>query len=311
MESTACLLSGGNTFCTGRKNSHLNNLLCAKHLKEYYGLEIYAHCIEKPTSYNFTGWVLKPCDGIIFKRNEVIIPVQSFIDKTYRNKNDANTPALTNKEKTYSMNHVLDKFMRRATDKTQVVKGDRKTFEMLRNLSEVSKNVNLNPNTACELDPVNIGYIRSKMTVSETFIENHANKEHMNGIVLTTDKRMSLMEAQDLSLCLKYFLSRFETSQHIVQDLNSKTLEVDNTSYSCAYIEGIGVVASNDVECSAPLVIFGSSRGVHEVGAASDLGFYAENVIVYPKEVVNQKVSKNMINQQNALRRTIIAGRAY
>lgn len=306
-ESTVCLFSTGTENCVGKKNTHLNNLICAKHLKQYYGLEIYADYTDRPTYWAYAGWVLRPAPGVHFKPNDVIIPVREFIDKTYRPESNKKL----NSEKIYSMNPVFDAFMRSAADTTKMCKNDRFTYEILRNLSQNIEDVDLNSIQNCEKNPKSTSLIRSKIAVSETFIQQHSVMSYLNGISLyttkeATDHLIHLKDMDNLSLCYKYFLSKAEYSSHIVMDVENVVLELNRINFNAMFFENIGLVATKHIDHPHTIVAFGTSRGIHEEGASE--GFYEENVLVYPKEMVHQNVSPYMLPQQNAIRRTLMTG---
>ncbi|GFR07323.1 uncharacterized protein TNCT_562271 [Trichonephila clavata] len=84
MEPTVCMFSTGKGECSGKRNNNLTNLICEKHLNQYFGLEIFHSFVETLIALHFTGWCLKPVPGMFFKKGDVILALQDFFDKSYR-----------------------------------------------------------------------------------------------------------------------------------------------------------------------------------------------------------------------------------
>lgn len=292
MEQTACIFNTDKSQCIGTAHSHLNNLMCGKHLKEYFGLEIFWSTVDTPTSIAYAGFTLKPAKKTYFKVNDIIIPCKTILDKTYRKEH----VKMLEKDRIYRINPVLNEFMLRATKNIRFAKRDRYSYEIIRNLSTPSEKMNTNPTELCENTPESIAYIRSKYSIAETYIQKHSTQKHMNGInlisLLTGDfDAKSLFENEELSLSFKYMLSKCEYSNHITHDTVDSTFNIHRLHYNAAYVPDIGLVATRNISHPNVIVVWGSAKGTFE----DDDGFYTENVILDQKEVLDRPVSaKNL-----------------
>ncbi|GFT26036.1 uncharacterized protein NPIL_17061 [Nephila pilipes] len=296
MDSTVCIFNTGKGGCGGRKNNHLQNLICEKHLKDYFGLELYHSYVETPTEVLYAGWILKPTAGVFFKPNDVILPVRLMYDKVYR----SNQVVRTEADSLYKINPRTDEFMRVTLSEGKFAKSDRLIYEIIRNLSETSPNINVNPSEHCENDPKPIAYIRSKMAVSETFIQKLTTMNYINNITLPLGKETPMTELGDLSLSYKFIMSRMEYSSHVAEDLQNQTKELPRLMYNAVYVPDVGVVAVADISDPDVIVLHGSSRGVV---SPNDYGYYDEMVISHPKEVLYPKFSPHRMTAQNSVRR--------
>ncbi|GFS69059.1 uncharacterized protein TNCV_4570471 [Trichonephila clavipes] len=127
---------------------------------------------------------MKPVAGMYFKKYDVILPLREFYDKIYRPSQVARTEA----DLKYRINPRTDEFMKRALREGRFSKSDRIMYELIRNLSEPIEKINNNPTKECENDPKVIAYIRSKIAISETFIEKLSIPNRINSITLPVDE---------------------------------------------------------------------------------------------------------------------------
>ncbi|GFS72668.1 hypothetical protein TNCV_1420651 [Trichonephila clavipes] len=96
--------------------------------------------------------------------------------------------------------------MKRALRDGRFSKRDRIMHQPIRNLSEKSHNINNNPTKEWENDPKAIAYIRSKIAISETFIEKLSVPNRINSITLPVDKMETNINDLGLSESYKYMM---------------------------------------------------------------------------------------------------------
>ncbi|GFW80581.1 uncharacterized protein TNCV_1516331 [Trichonephila clavipes] len=296
MEPTICVFNTGKGDCSGKRNKNLTNLICEKHLNQNFGLEIFVSFVETATAIYFVGWTLKPVPGMYFKANDIILPVQLIYDKAYRPSQVARTEA----DLKYRINPRTDEFMKRALRDGRFSKSDRIMYELIRNLSEPSEKINNNPTKECENDPKAIAYIRSKIAISETFIEKLSVPNRINSINLAMNKTERNINDLGLSQSYKYMMSRFEYSNHLVTDSDEESMELPRLLYNAVFIKDVGLVAVSDISDPDVIVVHGATRGNIE---PKDYGFYDELVIAQPKEVINSnpRLATHRLSTHNAI----------
>ncbi|GFQ87858.1 uncharacterized protein TNCT_735671 [Trichonephila clavata] len=252
--------------------------------------------VETPMEFYFIGWVLKPVSGMYFKKFDTILPVQKMYDKTYR----PHQVARTEEDLKYKINPRTDEFMKRVLRDGRFSKSDRIVYELIRNLSEPSDNINNNPTKQCENDPKVIAYIRSKMAISETFIEKLSIDNRINNIILPVDEMETSINNLGLSDSYKYMMSRFEYSRHLVTDLDDQTIELPRLMYNAVFIKDVGLVAISDISDPDVIVVHGATRGNVK---ANDYGFYDELVVAQRKDVINSnaRLAAQRLSTNNAI----------
>ncbi|GBN19700.1 hypothetical protein AVEN_261783-1 [Araneus ventricosus] len=302
MESTVCIFNMGKSECNGKRNTHIPHLICSKHLEDYFGLRIFHSYIETPLAYHYAPWCLAPVPGMFFKENDVILPVREFYDRVYRTPQVGFVDSL----RKYKINPRTDEFMRQILTDGRLNKTERLIYEIIRNLSE-EEEINVNPSVDCENDPKPIAYIRSKMAISNTFIEKHSILNYVNGLSITDDK---LVETKlnspsfKLSLAYRYFMSKFEYECHTVSNTSESKKELPRLVANAVFIKDVGLVAMTDISDPEPIVVHGIAQGC---SIEKDYGYYDELVITQPKEIVSQKVAPYRISSQNFTRRAFIS----
>lgn len=296
----------GKAECSGRRNTHIPHLICAKHLEEYFGLKIFSSYIETPLAYHYAPWTLSPVPGMFFKKNDVILPVREFYDKVYR----PFQVSYPENQRKFKINPRTDEFMKQILTSGRMGKADRVIYEIIRNLSETNENINLNPTADCENDPKPIAYIRSKMAISNTFIQKHSILNYINEIKVTlfsntkTEEKLLKDDSLKLSLAYRYFMSKFEYQSHIINILDNKKMELARLVPNAAFIPEVGLVAIMDISDPEPIVVTGVSVGNTTI---NDYSYYDELVIDQPKEMVSQKASPHRLSTQNFTRRAFIS----
>ncbi|GFY75546.1 uncharacterized protein TNIN_351351 [Trichonephila inaurata madagascariensis] len=218
-----------------------------------------------------------------FKANDVIFPVQLLYDKAYR----PSQVARTEEDLKFRINPRTDEFMKRALRDGRISKSDRIMYELIRNLSEKSHKINNNPTKDCENDPKAIAYIRSKIAISETFIEKLSVPNRINSITLPVGDTEININDLDLSESYKYMMNRFEYSNHFVIDSEKESIELPSLMYNAVFIKDVGLVAVSDISDPDVIVVHSATKGNVE---PKDYGFYDELMIAQPKEVINSQI---------------------
>ncbi|GBN50712.1 hypothetical protein AVEN_64269-1 [Araneus ventricosus] len=301
MEATVCIFNMGKAECTGKRNTHIPNLICARHLEEYFGLKVRSDYIETPLAYYHAPWTLAPVPGMFFKKDDIILPLREFYDKVYR----PSQVELPVDQRKYKINPRTDAFMKQILTGGRMNKGDRIIYEIIRNLSATNDDINLNPSQDCENDPKPIAYIRSKMAISNTFIQKHSIMNYVNTIQVIQADKFPLSDARlKLSLAYQYFMSKFEYESHIYEGEGNSTFELARLVPNAAFIHGVGLIAITDISDPEPIVVNGSVKGNV---IPKDYTYYDELVIEQPKEVISQRAGPHRIATQNFTRRAFTA----
>lgn len=297
MEPNICLFHHAKEPCGGKKPSHIQYLICDKHLKEIYGLHITWSPIETPTEMIYVGFNLSVYLNSFFRENDVIIPVRLFYDKIFRPTHV--TP--TEFDKKFRINQTLYKYIHGKMRNGVLDSNDRYTYEMIRNLSEKNEAVNVNPTKNCEHDPQAISFLTSKMTVSDTYIKNYIlPSTYKNISVYGIDDQPNgtdLDNIETLSLGFRYLLSKGEYCVHIASDDTDKVSETQRLRPNAIFVEGVGLVATRNISFPDTIVIAGIMRGFAQQAYDTD-NLYSEMCIVEPKEIVQPT---KLLPQQNKM----------
>ena len=320
MDELFCIFKHAREECRSKKHSYIRYLICEKHLREIYGLEITWKYIETPTEMIYVGFNLSVAPNTYFKENDVIIPVRSFFDDTYRKEFSA-APAATKTDfnKQFRMNPHLHEYILRKMKNGQLDSHDRYTYEMIRNLSEPMPNVNSNPLKGCEEDPTHTAYLRSKMTIAETYIMGNVLATTYQTIKYYTTRNNDVGEIKQkdlptISLLFHFLLSRAEYSVHTITNREQDLKETNRLVPNAMFIENVGLVAMRQISNPSTIVVFGQVTG-YDPNVNSYETMYDENIIVEPKEIVQpysqqpQNLMSNQIISRKAMRSSCISNR--
>lgn len=296
MDSTICIFSDSKGECSGRKNSHIPHLICGNHLKQFYGLEVAVSYIESPTEVAYVGWTLKPTPGTFFKKNEVILPIREIIDKIYRPKE----VVMDEGERIYKINNKTANFLKRLSDESRLSTSERFTYELIRNLSEVNDKINMNPTLHCEENPKHIGFLRSKMTLTDTYVNTDAIINRIAGMSVAAnnnDRDETALSQLELSYSFQYMLSKLEYTVHAINDGASR--EVNRLIPNAKYVRKVGLVALTDIADPEIIVVLGSSRA-DKAGVIHE--YYNGIVQTVPKEINHTILHSSRIPTQSVNR---------
>lgn len=294
-EPTACLFNARGADCRAPKRTNLSMVMCQKHLKDLYGLEMGYHQDDHPTNVAWVGPFLRPVkNSAYFKRYTVIFPTKQFFDRTQRPEefNDRNS-----NYRKYQMNpFILDYIRKYGLNPGKSVE-NRLVIEMYRNLNSLDKDVDPGPKHET-LFPNLISLVRSKKSISESHIRDQAIFECLKDVSIYTPKGPKSLPDTDLSITMQYILFNCQFSEIKV------TFDTDNFAdylpYNCEFVDGIGLVATELINYPHPLIVNG-------VGSGSQI-FYNAFVSMVQKEVLHKNYSLKDIPSQYALTNALKSG---
>lgn len=288
MENTVCVFNFSKSECRGRKRRNLPHMSCDTHVREIYGLEMEYTVLETPMTYEFVGGFWKPVEGTTFKKNCVIIPERTFFDKWFH------SGAMDDEDSKYTMNTHIQEFMRQVAMRKDYQVNHRYMIEVIRNLSEGGRNVNLGPYEAQDrLMNKAISLIASKMTLTETRIEKEPFWSYASTFTLVVEDQ-DTADQEKMSTLMRYMLSKCHFSLHYLDKD-----QVDPIVHNCKYVKSVGLVATEDISHPMPLIIFGfdTTRGE----------FLDEVINSVPKTILPRRVTLNDI-PENYSRKSYMRG---
>lgn len=277
MESTTCIFNYNKTECRGPKRTHLTMLMCAKHMKDFLGLEKFNVIHETETTYDYVSGFLRPAKGHVLKRNTLIYPDRIQFDKHFRPEDEAPTAD----DLKYHINPSIKEFMRNALKRKDNGLESRFCMEMIRNMPHPPKAVNMGPYAGQDVLMKNaLILISSKLNISESIIEKQSIYKHIKGkCSLTIKGQETKLEDCELSVCMQYFLSNCLFQCHEISD----TMVTDSIMFNAEYKPGIGLVATEDIAYPMPIVIAGVSKGSQIL--------YNSMVVSIKKDILSREVS--------------------
>lgn len=295
-EPTACLFNASSSNCRGPKRTNLSMVMCQKHLRDYYGLEMGYHQDDHPTNVAWVGPFLRPVkNAAYFKRYTVIFPTKEFFDRTQRPEefNDSDS-----KFRKYQMNpFILDYIRQYGLNPAKNVE-NRLVIEMYRNLNSLDEKVDPGPKHET-LFPHLISLVRSKKSISESHIRDQAIFKCLKDVSIYTEKgALKTLNNTGLSISMQYILFNCQFSEMKVTFDNDAF--TDYLPYNCEFVDKIGLVATELINHPHPLIVNGLSAG-------SQI-FYNAFVSMVQKEVLQKNYSLKDIPSQYALTNALKSG---
>lgn len=292
-ESTACLFNASKADCRAPKRTNLSMVMCQKHLKDYFGLEMGYHQDDHPTNVAWVGPFLRPIKNMsYFKRNTVIFPTKEFFDKTLRPEEYSKTDIKIRK---YQMNPFILDYIRKYGLHPNKSVENRLVIEMYRNL--MSTKVDPGPKHET-LFPNLISLVRSKKAISESNIQDQSIHDCLGDVSFYKDGSLVALPNSDLSLCMQYILFNCQYSEmKIAYDGDHFA---DYLTYNCEFVDRVGLVATELINHPHPLIVNGVSAG-------SQI-FYNAFVSMVQKEVLHKNYSLKDIPSQYALTNALKSG---
>lgn len=261
--STTCLYSGNKNECKGESGKNLTMLMCDRHLRDYYGLELGYVEFDNITHVSFVGFFLKPVKDVsIFQRYTVIIPTKQFFDKYFRPNDFAlakSNNAYTSQELEnldmlpYVMNPRIEENVRNYAKNAPQSTEHRFVIEMYRNFMDTKTDVG--PNQLDELMTLQRD-INSKKNHSETFITKQPSGQIISdsGVYVKSTQHVKL-DGLGLSIPMQYLLSNCLCSEIV---LNASTqVYGDYLPFNVMFVKNVGLVATEQIADPLYLVVDG------------------------------------------------------
>lgn len=294
-EPTACLFNASGSRCKAPKRTNLSMVMCQKHLKDFYGLEMGYHQDDHPTNVAWVGPFLRPVkNAAYFKRYTVIFPTKEFFDRTQRPEEFRDKDSSYRR---YQMNPFILDYIRQYGMTLNKRVEHRLPIEIYRNLNSLDKDVDPGPNHET-LFPTLISLVRSKKSISESHVRDQAIFKCLKDVSIYTKAGVKTLHDTDLSICMQYILFNCQFSEMRVTFDND--IFTDYLPYNCEFVDGIGLVATELINHPHPLIVNG-------VGSGSQI-FYNAFVSMVQKEVLHKNYSLKDIPSQFALTNALKSG---
>lgn len=230
--------------------------MCAKHLEEFFGLEMGYYIHETETSFKYIGGFLKPKPGVVFSKNTVLIPTRHFFDSYYRPEDKRDSIDIE-----YKMNPVIHTLISHLANLSENNVNRRYPIEIIRNLTHVDVNTGPEPNQMYLLRNV-ITMVTSNKTVSEVQIQTQSISKCFEDFGIRLEAGLKnyrkLSDLKEVSTCMKYLFLNCLFTEHAIDKSISYT---DSIMYNTKWIPEIGLVTTEDVADPHFLVIHGYSFG--------------------------------------------------
>lgn len=304
IEKTECLFNT-KSKCLSPKRTNLNMLVCQKHLRDYYGLEMGFHQEDNATNVAYVGGFLRPVKNIgYFTRNTVIIPTNHFFDRTLRP--ESYPDHHDSKFRKYQMNPIILEYIRKYGNNVGKSVDYRVAVDTIRNLIPDHDKMAPGPNQESQHHTL-YAVIRSKKSISESLIrdesifkvldhfsiymENDEYKAMTNVEALKTEEQLVHVKTLPISIAMKYILCNMLYSE--MEIIHNSYKFPDYLNFNCKYIPSVGLVATENINHPHFLIIDGLCRG-HQI-------IYNAMVSLVQKEVVHRNYTLKDIPPQYAL----------
>lgn len=267
MSSTICIFTPSKAECKGAPMKNLTMLMCEKHLRDYYGLELGYVEFDNITHYTYVGYFLKPVrDVAIFQRNTVIIPTKMFFDKYFRSMDfqaftkDFKPEQLVNLDdtKNFNMNPRISEIVRNYAKNAPKSPDQRHVIEMYRNF--LDDNTDVGPLQQDELIRFQ-ALINVKKVASKTMIDLQPSKKILgdNTIYDSEDDKPKVITEMNWSVHMQYLMSNCLYSEFQVS--HNKLMFSDYLQFNVKYVRNIGLVATEQIAHPLFLVLDGRTIG--------------------------------------------------
>lgn len=289
MSSTICIFTPNKSECKGGAMKNLTMLMCEKHLRDYYGLELGYVEFDNITHYTYVGYFLKPVrDVAIFQRNTVIIPTKIFFDKHFRTSDFDDRKELNQylkedlenltDEVNYTMNPRITEIVRNYAKNAPQSVEQRHVIEMYRNF--LDDRTDVGPLQQDELIRLQ-ALINVKKVASKTMIDLQPSSKILKDNKIYDYKTEALKDITEMKMSthMQYLMSNCLYSEFQVK--HKSDIFTDYLPYNVKYIKNIGLVATEQI--GNPLFIVLDGRCI---GSQTYL-----NVHVTPLEKVIQKAN--------------------
>lgn len=295
MESTTCVFNpvkGGT--CKSLKRTSLSMLMCQKHLRDYFGLEMGYHQEDLPSMVALVGGYLQPVKNMAhFKRMTVIIPTKNFFDRTFRSEYFESEP----KYREYQMNPIIIENVNKYGINAGKSLENRLVIEIYRNLMHLKSDPV--PNQETHLHDL-LSAVRVNKKNSESYIEDQSiYKTLKDNYINIEDVPVPINDPKlEFSLSIQYMLYNCTFSELQIDHAGERFS--DYVTYNCEFVEDIGLVATEMINWPHPLIVNG-----YRIGSQT---FYNSKVTLVKKEIVQKNYTLKDIPPQYAVTNALKSG---
>ena len=278
--SSNCIFSCNEVICSKDNLYSFQNIICSSHLKEIFGLKIFAFKSETETATEQCGPFLTPDDHYSFPPNTVVVPTKTFLDSHLLPSENADFNykfTQNSRLQTYYNNLRMRRCYFKDLNTYQY------HYELIRNLFECSIDSISLSNLANSANIELLKHIQDRIAKMNNWIKNepyYKNFEKMKLKLFTDNKEVSLAELPPFIGFILYntvfdkcFLP-FNTGAPLMCYAN------------LSYIPEVGLVTVQEVKNNIPLVVIGEMQ--------SNLAYLQHKTHIEPKQVVvNRLTNKN------------------
>lgn len=230
MGATTCVMNpSAKPQCRGPKGKNLDMVMYAKHLEEFYGLEMGYITHYDEVSSIVVGSFLRPVKNRVLPINTVIFPTQEFYNNSLRPQDK--TSLAKGYMSLYQLNPSIVEYQRELSiNKTDAKSDKRYAIETIRNLA-ADDIPNMGPNHIQKYMFRNfIFLVSSQKHISTTDIETQSIYNHLDNYSLCVLKDGNALELKpllqaDMSTIMKYILSKCVYSDYTINSNGEKFVD--------------------------------------------------------------------------------------
>lgn len=280
-----CIFSCNEVKCSSENLYSFQNIICISHLKEIFGLKIFAFKSETETATEQCGPFLTPDDHYSFAPNTVIIPEKGFLD-SHLIPNE-----MTNFNYKFALNPRLQTYYRNLQMQRCYFK-DLKTYkyhyELIRNLFETKNDqIKLSSN----FDNSNIElkkHLQDRISKMNHWITNEPYYNNFKNMKLRKFSDAEEVALSSFSPFIGFILYNTIFDKYFLPH----TTQAPLMCYAnLSYIQGVGLVAVQEIKNNVPLVVIGEMK--------SNTAYLQHKTHIEPKQVVTNHMTYKMFPDMN------------
>jgi len=282
--SSNCIFSCNEVKCSSENLYSFQSIICISHLKEIFGLKIFAFKSETETATEQCGPFLTPDDHYSFAPNTVIFPEKSFLDSYLIPESE------TDFNYKFTLNSRLQTYYRNLQMQRCYFK-DLKTYkyhyELIRNLFETDYDKITLTNDA---DTSNIElkkHIQDRISKMNHWIKNEPYKNFKNITIKRNNDNIDV-NLSTLSPFIGFILYNTIFDKCF---LPHKSIAPLMCYANVGYIEGIGLTTVQEVKNNIPLVVIGEMKNI--------FAYVQQKTHIEPKQVVINRVTSKIFPDTN------------
>lgn len=278
-----CIFSCNEVKCSSENLYSFQNIICSSHLKEIFGLKLFAFKFETETATEQCGPFLTPEDHYSFPANTVIFPEKAFLDSYLM------PEKVCNPNFNYTLNSKLQTYYKNLQMQRCYFK-DLKTYkyhyELIRNLFETDYDKITLSNDA---DTSNIElktHIQDRISKMNHWIKNEPYYENFKNMTIKSSDTNDIT-LQTLSPFIGFILYNMLFDKGILLPSTAPLMCYANVTY----VNGIGLVTVQQIKNNLPLVVIGNIKNTFP--------YMQHKTHIEPKQVVLNRVSHKMFPDTN------------